>query len=201
MNDSNSSVIASEADILAMDFELTGTARENDNLPWQLGVIRILKGAIEPNASFSLYLNVPTTHQFNPYSPGRWAALRETLAEAPDFTSLWPRLEPWLTGRALLAHHAPTERSVLQRFFPLHTFGPWLDTLEIAKAAYPKLNSHKLEDIIPELFLTEQVQSLAPGREPHDAFYDACACAVLFRHIISLPGWNRATIWQLQHLS
>ncbi len=200
MNPSEPSALASEADVLAIDFETTGSARDNENLPWQLGAIRILHGVIEPNAAFSLFLNVPMTHQFNPYAPGRWAALRESLAAAPDIMSLWPQLSPWLTGRVLLAHHAPTERAILQRFFPLHPFGPWLDTLTMAQAAYPKLNSHKLEDIIPELFLKEKVERLAPGLEPHDAFYDACACAVLFRHILSLPGWNTATIWQLQNL-
>ncbi|MBP5640640.1 MAG: 3'-5' exonuclease [Victivallales bacterium] len=188
------------ADILAIDFETTGAAKGNENLPWQLGAIRINNGIIEPDASFSLFLHVPLNHQFNPYAPGRWASIRDNLAAAPEFISLWPQLAPWLTGRALLAHHAPTERSILQKFFPLHPFGPWLDTLAMAKAAYPKLNSHKLEDIIPELHLTSQVESLAPELKPHDAFYDSCACAVLFRHILSLPGWSEATIEQLAAL-
>lgn len=192
---------AAQADVLAMDFETTGSARENDNIPWQLGVIRIYRTWPEPNAAFSIYLHVPADHHFNPYAPGRWASLRDTLSQAPDPVTLWPRLAPWLTGRALLAHHAPTERSILKALFPLHDFGPWLDTLAMVRKAYPKLNSFKLEDVIPTLRLTPAVQALAPGLEPHDAFYDACACAVLFQHILSLPGWDTATVGQLAALA
>lgn len=188
---------AIEADILAIDFETTGSAKENANLPWQLGAVRIVNGVILPEQSFSVFFNVPADHKFNPYAPGRWASIRDQLAQAQRFESLWPQLAPWLQGRILMAHHAPTEQTILKNAFPLSPFGPWLDTLDIVKRVYPKLNSYKLEDIIPSLHLQSEVEALAPERAPHDALYDAFACAVLLLHILSLPGWHDADVSQL----
>ncbi len=194
-------MLAADADILFLDFETTGSVRGHDNLPWQLGAIRMLGLEPRPSEAFSLLLRVPETHPFNPYAPGRWASIRERLSAAPTFVQLWPQLAPWLTGRALVAHHAPTERSILRHYFPLHPFGPWLDTLTMARCAYPCLESHKLEDLIPELGLGRSLERLAPGLQPHDAFYDACASAVLFRHILMQPGWHHATIEALERLT
>ena len=194
-------MLAADADILFLDFETTGSVRGHDNLPWQLGAIRMLDLELRPSEAFSLLLRVPETHPFNPYAPGRWASIRERLGASPTLVSLWPQLAPWLTGRALVAHNTPTERSILRSHFPLHRFGPWLDTLAMARCAYPGLESHKLEDLIPELGLQGRLEGLAPGLQPHDAFYDACASAVLFRHILMQPGWHHATVEALERLS
>lgn len=194
-------MLASDADILFLDFETTGCSQGHNNRPWQLGAIRMNQLQLNRAESFSLLLNVPDHYPFNPYAPGRWASLRSQLAAAPDFVELWPQLAPWLTGRALSAHNAATERTVLKGYFPLHHFGPWLDTLVIARCAYPQLGSYKLEDIISELGLLPQVAELAPEREPHDALYDACACAVLLRHILRQEGWQQATVEALERLA
>lgn len=186
-----------EADILFMDFETTGAYKGNDNLPWQLGCIRMACGELRVAESFSVYLRVPAEHVFNPYAPGRWAAMRKELDEAPRLLELWPQLQPWLCGRVLSAHHVPTERTILGKVFPGGGFGPWLDTLEVVKRAYPRLPSYKLEEIMPLLGLTPRVEELAPGRAPHDAYYDACACGVLMEHILRLPGWHHATVEEL----
>lgn len=176
---------------LVLDFETTGAFRGNRNLPWQIGAVRMADRKVVPEHSFSLLLNIPHHHEFNPYSPGRWASIRTQLDEAPTLLQLWPQLKPWLDNRALVAHNVPTERTLLAKAFPMHTFQPWIDTLVITRKAYPKLISYKLEDIVPTLGLTEKIQAACPDREPHDALYDAFAAAFLLEHILNLPGWDK----------
>ena len=94
----------------------------------------------------------------------------------------------------MAAHNAATERKYLQQAFPLHRCGPWIDTLKLARIAYPRLPSHALEDLATALRLTGQVQAACPGREPHDAVYDAVACAVLLVHLLGQDGWAHATV-------
>lgn len=193
-------MLAINADILALDFETTGAYKDNPNLPWQLGAIRILNNTLETQHAFSVFLHVPASHEFNPYAPGRWASIRDVLQDAPSLTQLWPQLHPWFTGRVLLAHNAPTEQNILNKTFPCNSFDFWLDTLTIARYAYPNLPSYKLEDLIPTLGLLPKLQETAPNLAPHDAFYDACASALLLQHILGLPGWDKATIDDLQRL-
>ena len=39
-----------------------------------------------------------------------------------------------------------------------------------------------------------------PGRAPHDARYDATACALLLSHFLALPGWEQVTVQGLADL-
>ena len=193
-NCSSSTTLVRDLDMVALDFETTGQGARRGNLPWQLGAVAIQKGELLGENGLSILLNVPFDHPFNPYTPGRWASIREELDAAPTLLELWPSLAPWLTGHCLLAHNAPTERTILQRFFPLHQFGPWLDSLKVARAAYPSLPSFALSDILDYLELTSEVQSLCPERQPHDALFDATGSAVLLKHVLSLPAWHNITL-------
>lgn len=191
---------ASEGDLVALDFETTGTADGFLNTPWQIGLVWMSQGKVVLERSFQSLLRVPEEQPFNPYSPGRWAQLRHDLAEAPTITELWPRLQPMLLGHPLVAHHAPTERALLRQLFPFQEFGPWIDTLAIARLAFPKLPDYKLENLIPALGLAPRLQQRCPGLEPHDAYYDAVACATLLEAVLAAPGWNQARIDELAAL-
>ena len=67
-----------------------------------------------------------------------------------------------------------TEKRFL-RAFPGQQFGPWVDSLTLAKAALPELESHRLGALLP--FLGEGFAQLPLniGRQWHDALYDAAA--------------------------
>ena len=187
-------MLAREADIVAIDFETTGSVRGQANLPWQIGMAAIHSGSLAEGCGISKYLNVPEEHHFNPYAPGRWGEMRTVLAQCPSILFSWPELSPWLLGRPLLAHNAPTERKILKDAFPMHKFGPWIDTLSMARMAYPAMESHALSDILDVLELTPQVEERCPDLAPHDAYYDAVGCACLFLHIVSLPAWHEVTL-------
>ena len=183
-----------ELEVTALDFETTGQVRGQLDIPWQIGMTRLFQGRLVPKAKYSKYLRVPRDYHFSPYTPGRWAEMREELAKCQTLIQKWPEVAPWLNGHVLVAHNAPTEQKMLRQAFPMHAFGPWLDTLRIARLAYPGLESYALSDLLDILRLKPAVDAICPTLAPHDAYYDAVACALLLQHLTSLPGWNSVTI-------
>lgn len=177
----------------ALDFETTGSVPGYRNEPWQLGLIEIHAGELAADSAFDSLLRVGK-RPFNPHAPGRHGERRMEIAAAPTLTCLWPRLQPVLTGRPLVAHNASTERRMLGDTFPMHRFGPWIDTLALARYTFPGLASYSLEQVVGHLGLTANVDALCPGRTWHDAFYDAVAGACLLQHVLHLPGWESVTV-------
>ena len=165
---------------ISLDFETTGTVRGWQNEPWQLGLVAVTDGRPVPESRWETFFRVPTDRPFSPRAPGRWAEMRETLAQAPTFAEAWPEIFDRLAGRPLVAHNASTERTILEKRAPLTPFGPWNDTLALVRARWPSLPSYALGDLIATFGLTSEVDALCPGRTWHDALYDACAGAVLF---------------------
>ena len=184
---------ARHACFAVVDFETTGAVEGYPVEPWQLGVVRMREGQVSAGEAFESLLHVGD-RPFNPRAPGRHAQLREALAAAPSTGALWPELSLWVTGVPLVAHNAGTERTVLNKLAPLHRLGPWVDTLTLVRRAYPGFASKALEDVVEALGLTARVQSLCPGREAHDALFDALACAAVLEHFLGLPGWKRVTV-------
>ncbi len=191
---------ASQSDFAALDFECTGPVDGFPNTPWQIGIVRIACGHVDMSRSFVSFLHVPAEQPFNPYAPGRWAQLRTELAAAPTPQALWPQLRDLLDGVPLIAHNAPTERTLLGQLFPLATFGPWVDTLPLTRRAFPKQRDYKLENLIPNLGLSTTMAARCPNGAPHDALYDAIACASLFELVINAPGWQGISTETLIHL-
>ena len=184
---------ARHACFAVVDFETTGAVAGYAVEPWQIGIVRVREGQVCADESFESLLRVGD-RPFNPRAPGRHAQLRVPLAEAPVPGELWPELARWVTGVPLVAHNAGTERTVLNKLAPLHRLGPWVDTLTVVRRAYPGLGSKALEDVVAALGLAGRVQALCPGRDAHDALYDAFACAVVLEHFLRLPGWERVTV-------
>jgi DNA polymerase-3 subunit epsilon len=184
----------------ALDFETTGSVPGYPNQPWQIGWVEVDSRGILPDTADSAWLQVPAERPFNRFAPGRHAQIRDELAIAPTLPDLWPRLQPLLLRRPLIAHNAATERNVLTRAFPLHRFGPWIDTLALSRRAWPNLPSYALEDLMHSLGLAVAVSGLCPGLAPHDARYDAVAAALLLCHILAQPGWNNLELDDLQRL-
>jgi DNA polymerase-3 subunit epsilon len=87
----------------------------------------------------------------------------------------WESFYPVLAGKRLVAHNIACEKTILTRIAPLTKWGPWVDTLKLAKARYPKLPSYALGDLCGMFGCVPQM----PGRTWHDGLYDAVACAML----------------------
>ena len=142
-------------EFVAIDFETTGYENGNVNEPWQLGCAVVRDGLI-----------VETKEWFF------------GTALTPDYEPIMSLYEEWssyLIGRRLVAHNIATERTILTRLAPLTKWGPWTDTLKVAKAIYPRMPSYQLGELCTAFGCVPQIE----GRTWHDGLYDAVACANL----------------------
>jgi len=164
----------------AIDFESAGATPGMTDTPVQVG---LMSWSLDQGHSdaFVSYLRAD--------SPIQWASQKvhgigpNDLAEAPTLLSLWPELKKRLAGAVVVAHGKGTEKRFL-RAFPGHGFGPWIDTLLLARAAWPDLSDHSLGNICDQLALTPKVQTLVPKKSWHDALFDAAASLVILAHLI-----------------
>lgn len=163
----------------AIDFESAGSAPGRTDEPVQIAIAHLSDGKISKRLNSYVRPGVPVT----------WAAKAvhgisdEMVADAPRLLDLWPSVQKALGGCWVVAHGASTEKRFL-RVFPFHAFGPWVDTLVLARAVYPDFVSHALGDIITNLGLNMDPSITAPGFRWHDAESDAVASLVLLRHLI-----------------
>jgi DNA polymerase-3 subunit epsilon len=142
-------------EFVALDFETTGYENGQTNEPWQLGLAVVRD------------LEIVETRE--------WFFGTAQTPEAETLMAQWDSFFPLLRGRRLVAHNLATERTILTRLAPLTKWGPWVDTLKVARARYPKLPSYALGDLCSMFGCVPQL----PGRTWHDALYDAVACAQL----------------------
>lgn len=169
-----------ETEFAAIDFESAGAARGRTDVPVQIAIsLWNVRDGLGENFCSYLATDQPIT----------WSARKvhgiadEDLVGAPPLVSLWPEIKGLLAGRVVLAHGYGTEKRFL-RAFPGHSFGPWVDSLLVARAAWPKLPSHSLGELCDRFALTELVTGAHRNRKWHDALYDATASALLLGHVI-----------------
>jgi len=168
----------------AIDFESAGAARGRTDVPVQLGLAEwsIAGGHAAPFVSY-LRSSEPIT-----WSARKVHGIRdEDLEGAPSLLELWPTLRGRLGGAVVVAHGKGTEKRFL-RAFPGHGFGPWLDTLLVARAAFPELPDHSLSALCEALGIDRRIPPLAAGRRWHDALFDAVASLVLLAEIVDRFG-------------
>jgi DNA polymerase-3 subunit epsilon len=189
-----SAMLICETTLIVLDFETTGSVPGFDTEPWQVAAVVLKNGRVDPSQTFESLVRVDINRPFNAYAPGKHHKLREDIAAADEVSRVWKKLEEWVIGRPLAAHNVATEKKFLRQMAPMHQFGPWIDTLALARQAWPKAPSHKLEDLIAGLRLEPRVKELCPRGEAHDALYDAVACAVLLEHLLTQPSWERLAI-------
>jgi DNA polymerase III epsilon subunit-like protein len=188
------------AEITVLDYESTGSLRGFPNEPWQIGMVSLKNGKVDPASRFESLLRVDINRPFNPHAPGRHAQLRDEIAGAPAPQELWPQIMPRLTQFPLCAHNIATEKKFIRAMAPMHRFGLWIDTLKVARKVWPGCASYALEDLIVMLDLKPKVETLCPGKGAHDALYDAVASAMLLQHLLEQPEWERVTVGDLATL-
>lgn len=164
-----------------IDFESAGAGRGRTDVPVQIGLAAwsVAGGVDEP---FDSYLRSDR--------PITWAArkvhgIRDAdLVGAPALVELWPELRRRLTGAAVVAHGQGTEKRFL-RAFPGHGFGPWIDTLPLARAAWPELPDHSLSAVCRARGLDGRAAERMPGRRWHDALFDAVASLLILEDLVA----------------
>lgn len=172
-----------ETRFAAIDFESAGSAPGRTDEPVQIAIAHLL--GTEISGALCSYVKAE--------SAVTWAARKvhgitdSMIKDAPRFVDLWPQIKSAMEGCWIVAHGAATEKRFL-RVFPFHSFGPWVDTLDLARAVYPGLSSHALGDVVRSLGLENAPEIRAEGFRWHDARCDAVASLVLLRHLISVCG-------------
>jgi len=190
-------MLAVETRIAVVDFETTGVVAGHPDVPWQVGIVVLDAGRVDPDTVFTSLLRIGD-RPFNRFAPGRHAELGTEIAASPILPEIWPQMREWLCGHPLAGHNVATERKVIRDAFPLHPFGPWVDTLKLARIAWPELADHKLETVAQQADVMQKTATVCPGRTWHDALYDAVACAFILETLLALPDWKRLTVTALE---
>jgi len=191
----NQSPTIADSRFCAIDFESAGAARGMTDQPVQIGIAVWSMNDGHHN-DFTSYLHTD--------QPIQWSARKvhgigpEDLRNAPSLLSLWPELKSRLSGAVVVAHGKGTEKRFL-RTFPGHGFGPWIDTLLLARAAWPEQPDHSLGALCESHDLTRIIREIVPGKSWHDALFDAVASLVLLSHLIESHHLSSAGIDHLLH--
>ena len=149
-------------DFTAIDFETTGFDYGCTNEPWQLGIAVVRGGEIVEAKEF--FFDVEG-------APER-AHESDALGTLQSSFEIWA---PCLAGERLVAHNIACEKTILTRAAPMTSWGPWTDTMRLAKSRYPGLPSYALGDLCSMFGCVPEME----GRTWHDGLYDAIACAKL----------------------
>jgi DNA polymerase-3 subunit epsilon len=170
-----------DTEFVAIDFESAGATRGATDEPVQIAWAGMRGTDVRPDSFFASYLHTE--------APIAWSAqkvhgiTRDHLRGAPSLGSLWPQVRGALAGRVVVAHGAGTEKRFL-RAFPLHGFGPWLDTVVLARRFLPDLPDHALGTICDALDLSSEVARLVPDGRWHHALFDAVASLLIVRRLV-----------------
>lgn len=129
--------------VVAIDFE---TANKNPNSAIACGITVIEDFKIIDR---HYWLIRPPVMTFNPEFIKLHGITKEMVQDKPTFADIWPDLLTHLKGSTLLAHYARFDKAVLTtciKHYGLKGLGrrKWLCSLEAARAAWPKMRSHKL---------------------------------------------------------
>ncbi len=149
-------------DFAAIDFETAECRDGRSGEPWQLGVAFVSGGEVVDTKEFLFDVEGAPERAHGGGSLGTIQSSFESWA-------------PFVEGRPLAAHNASCERTILTRAAPFTKWGPWTDTMRLAKARYPRLPSYALRDLCEMFGCVPRME----GRTWHDGVYDAVACAKL----------------------
>lgn len=177
-----------QVEFAGIDFESAGAGSGKTDMPIQIGIAVL-------NKSRTIFPN--SLHQFiAPTSPIVWRAgdavhglTAADLEGAPSMNDLWPTVRGLLKNRVCVAHGAGTERKFL-RAYPMHGFGPWLDTLSLARKTLPDLEDHRLGTCAGALGLVDEIGDFCETDKQqrlgwHDALYDTVASLLILREILA----------------
>ena len=87
----------------------------------------------------------------------------------------------------MVAHGVGTEKRYL-RAFPMHGFGPWIDTLTLSRKILTGRSSYALSELVGEFSLEAEARALLPDFRWHEALSDALASLLLLKKLIELSG-------------
>lgn len=184
-----------EETFAVVDLETTGTQREGDNHIIQFGCA-IIKN-MEVVKTYSFMIN---PHRDIPLAIQNLTHIHNSdVAQQKDFSYYAPKIIAILKDAVFVAHNVNFDLPFLNYELVQHGYEALtnraIDTVELAKIAFPTLPSYKLTDLTNQLNI--------PHLNPHKADSDAYGTAVLLLKIINkletLPQATLNTLSSLAH--
>ena len=167
----------------SIDFESTGHREGIGDEPIQVG-IAVMKGfEIDKSSFFRSYIKPSNDLQITSRSQSVHRIKNEQLQKSPVLFELWPKINELLSKRVVVAHGAGTEKRFL-RSFPMHGFDIWIDTLQLAKKVLPESTDYSLGALIQDIGAKEDLKSICPELDWHDALFDAVASLFLLKELL-----------------
>lgn len=178
-----------------VDLETTGTQKQRNNHIIQFGcaIIKNLKVV----KTYSLMIN---PHQPIPVTVQNLTGIHDAdVATAPDFSHYGAQILDILAGTTFVAHNVNFDLPFLNEELVEHGFDPFtgraIDTVELAKVAFPTLPSYRLSDLTHQL----QIKHLAPHQADSDAYGTAILLIKIIRRLAQLPQATLNTLSSLAH--
>ena len=167
----------------SIDFESTGHREGIGDEPIQVG-IAVMKGfEIDKSSFFRSYIKPSNDLQITSRSQSVHRIKNEQLQKSPVLFELWPKINELLSKRVVVAHGAGTEKRFL-RSFPMHGFDIWIDTLQLAKKVLPESTDYSLGALIHDIGANEDLKTICPELDWHDALFDAVASLFLLKELL-----------------
>jgi DNA polymerase-3 subunit epsilon len=182
------------APLVALDLEGSGAQDHDNEAILEIAVVPITAGQPDTTAAYTTLINPGRTIPRRPWiSPGLTSAV---LATAPAAADVGPELADRINGRIVVGHNIGVDWRLLHRRYPAITPAGLIDTLRLAR--HLKLGTkNSLSALTTQLELTDQIEHLAGGSQPHRALWDTIAAALLLPALISRKWPTGATITEL----
>ena len=173
------------APLVALDLEGSGAQDHDSEAILEIAVVPFRAGQPGISAAYSTLVNPGRPIPRRPWiSPGLTNAL---LATAPSAADVEPELARRMNGHIVVGHNVGVDWRLLHRRHPIIAPIALIDTMRLAR--HLKLSEkNSLTDLTDRLQLTEQVERLVLGSQPHRALWDAIATALLLSALIA-RGW------------
>ncbi|RVU77559.1 helicase C-terminal domain-containing protein [Lactobacillus xujianguonis] len=176
-----------------VDLETTGTQRENDNHIIQFGCAIIKNRKVVKTYSFMI-----NPHREIPLSVQNLTGIHdEDVKNAKDFDYFAPKITAILKDAVFVAHNVDFDFPFLNYELVQHGYEALtnraIDTVELAKIAFPTLPSYKLSDLTSQL----AIKHLNPHKADSDAYGTAILLLKIFERLEQLPQATLNTLSSL----
>jgi DNA polymerase-3 subunit epsilon len=118
---------------------------------------------------------------FDPFNISIHHITPHMVEHAPEFDEVVQFIIPWMDNAVLAAHNAPFDVGVLRSLIRLYDLDfprvDVLDTVEVARKCYPRLDNHKLHTVCSALEIP---------LDHHEALSDAKGAALLVLNAMAL---------------
>lgn len=168
---------------VVIDFEATTpTGRRPEPVEVAALALRLRDGALLETSRFAALIRPPKHAPLTRFDTEQTGITADMVADQPDAATVLAQLDTRLDDPPylLVAHHAPTEAGILhdhRTACPQLATTDFLDTVRLARIAFPDLPSHRLDVLIHHLGLRT-----AAGR--HRAMPDVELTAEVFRRVV-----------------